>query len=383
MTMDSSSSTASGVSVDIRRDDAGRTVVSLAGRLDATTVPDAWRSTTERLTEAVPGDVVVDGSGIAYCDGAGLGLFGELRRLVAEAGGEVRFEGLTPDLKRLLELSALADPTASVLQPEPRPGLVVQVGRATAEILADIREIIEFLGACTAALVWSITHPHRVRYGDLWLVAQKAGVEGLPVVCLLGVLLGLISAFQAAIPLEKFGAQAWIPSMVAVGMTRELGPLITAILLAGRSGSAFAAEIGTMKVTEELDALTTLGLNPIRYLIVPRVLAALIVTPILVAFNILMGIIGGYFVMAGMGYSVTYYVQEIIKSIDYVDWTGGILKTFVFGLLVAAIGCQRGLTTKTGPGAVGDSTTRAVVAGIVLIILADGVFGVVYYFLGI
>jgi phospholipid/cholesterol/gamma-HCH transport system permease protein len=361
----------------------GQHVLRLSGRLEARALPDIWPKAVDLVRRAAPDRLVVDGSGIAYCDGAGLGLFGELRRLAAEGGAQIRFEGLTADLKRLIAISALADPSAGVLRPEPRPGLVVQVGRATAGILGDIRDIIEFTGQAVAGLAWAATHPHRVRYGDLWLVAQKAGVEGLPVVCLLGVLLGLISAFQAAIPLERFGAQAWIPSMVAVGMTRELGPLITAILLAGRSGSAFAAEIGTMKVTEELDALTTFGLSPIRFLIVPRILAAVIVTPILVAFNILLGVVGGYFVMAGLGYSVSYYAQQIVQSIDYGDWMGGIVKTFVFGLLVAAIGCQRGLTTKTGPGAVGDSTTRAVVAGIVLIILADGVFGVVYYVLGI
>ncbi len=372
-----------GASVELRRDDDEQSVVRLAGRLEAGTLPGVWAKTVEPLRRATPKRLVVDGSGIEYCDGAGLGLFAELRRILATTGGEMHVTGLAPDLRRLLDLSALEDAAARVLEPEPRPGFVSQVGRATAEILGDVRDIIEFAGEALAGLAWAAVHPHRVRYRDMWIVAEKAGVAGLPVVCLLGLLLGLISAFQAAIPLGKFGAQGWIPAMVAVGMTRELGPLITAILLAGRSGSAFAAEIGTMKVTEELDALVTFGLNPTRYLVIPRVLAALIVTPVLVAFNIMMGIVGGYFVMAGMGYSVRYYANSIIDSITYVDLLGGVFKTLVFGLLVAAIGCQRGLKTQKGPGAVGDSTTRAVVAGIVLTILADGVLGCVYYYLGL
>jgi phospholipid/cholesterol/gamma-HCH transport system permease protein len=138
-----------------------------------------------------------------------------------------------------------------------------------------------------------------------------------------------------------------------------------------------------MKVTEELDALSTFGLDPMRFLVVPRVLAALFVTPLLSVFNILMGLVGGYVIMWSLGYSATYYVNSIVQSVSYVDLVGGVAKTFVFALLVAAIGCQRGLKTGKGPGAVGDSTTRAVVAGIVLTIVADGVLGVIYYQLDI
>jgi phospholipid/cholesterol/gamma-HCH transport system permease protein len=335
------------------------------------------------IRSAPPQRLVVDAKGLGYCDGAGLGLFVELRRIAATAGGEIVFEGLTPDLERLVAISSLQDPLASQLQPVPRPGFVSSLGRSAAETWGDVRDIIAFVGEAVVALAWAATHPTRVRYRDVWLIAEKAGADALPVVALLGGLMGLILAYQSAMPLGRFGAQSMIPMMVAFAIIRELGPLITAILLAGRSGAAFAAEIGTMKVTEELDALSTFGLDPMRFLVVPRVLAALFVTPLLSVFNILMGLIGGYVVMWNLGYSSTYYVNSIVQSVTYVDLVGGVAKTLVFALLVAAIGCQRGLKTGKGPGAVGDSTTRAVVAGIVLTIVADGLLGVIYYQLDI
>jgi len=370
------------LSVEVRREGEGRATVLLAGRLDDRTLPEAWAA-MDPIRSAPPKRLAVDGRGLDFCDGAGLGLFVELRRIAATAGGEIVFEGLTPDLERLVAISSLQDPLASQLRPVPQPGLVSRLGRSTAVWWGDIRDIIAFVGEAVVALAWAATHPTRVRYRDVWLIAEKAGADALPVVALLGGLMGLILAYQSAMPLGRFGAQSMIPMMVAFAIIRELGPLITAILLAGRSGAAFAAEIGTMKVTEELDALSTFGLDPMRFLVVPRVLAALFVTPLLTVFNILMGLIGGYVVMWNLGYSSTYYVNSIIQSVTYVDLVGGVAKTLVFALLVAAIGCQRGLKTGKGPGAVGDSTTRAVVAGIVLTIVADGLLGVIYYQLDI
>ena len=166
-------------------------------------------------------------------------------------------------------------------------------------------------------------------------------------------------------------------------MVRELSPLITAIILAGRSGSAFAAEIGTMQVTQEIDALQTFGLDPVRFLAIPRVLAGVLMAPLLTIFNMLTGVAAGYLVMANYGYSFRFYVNAVMQAVSYVDLMGGVAKTLALGLVVAAIGCLRGLRTSKGPSAVGDSTTRAVVAGIVLIVIADMVFGVVYFYLGI
>jgi phospholipid/cholesterol/gamma-HCH transport system permease protein len=369
------------VSVSSGKD--GGKVVFVAGVLDAETLPEAWVHALEPLRKAPLSSLAIDVSQLNYCDGAGLGFFAELRRVVSARGGETEFVGARPDQQRFLEMSVLKDPLAKQLEPPPRSGMVVQIGMATAEMLADIRELIVFIGELSATLVWAVFHPSKIRVRDVLNIADKAGANAMPVVSLLGLLIGLILAFQTATPLKRFGAQPMIPTIVAIAVVREMGPLITAILLAGRSGSAFAAEIGTMQVTEELNALKTLGLEPVRFLVLPRVLAALLVTPFLTVFNILMSMVGAYIVMAALGYSLSFYVDQITGCITYRDLIGGLAKSFVFAVIVAGIGCLRGMQTRSGPGAVGDSTTRAVVAGIVLTILADAVLGVVYYYLGI
>jgi phospholipid/cholesterol/gamma-HCH transport system permease protein len=303
--------------------------------------------------------------------------------MVSVGLGNAKMVGLRPLFGRFFDLSGLADPTAAQLGEVRKLSSVTQIGIAAADVLADLRQLIAFTGELTATLFWAVRHPWRVRVRDTLRVAEKAGANALPVVCLLGLLIGVILAFQTATPLARFGAQPLIPTIVSIAVIREMGPLITAVILAGRSGSAFAAEIGTMQVTEELSALKTLGLDPVRFLVVPRVLAALLVTPLLTVFNMLMSIFGAYLIMASLGYSLRFYVDQISGVITCADFIGGVAKSFVFALIVAGIGCLRGIQTRSGPGAVGDSTTRAVVAGIVLTIGADAIIGVVYYYLGI
>ena len=357
--------------------------IALAGKLDKATVVDVWPKAVDALRKASAKRVVIDASGVGYCDGSGLGLFAELRRLAAQRGGQTEIVGLAPDLRRLVGISELSDPTAEELKPVLPPGLVTNVGRAVAEILADMKDIVTFTGELTVVLLWAITHPHRIRGREMLAICEKVGVNALPVVCLLGAMVGLIMAFQTAVPLQRYGAVSVMPSIVGISMIRELSPLITAIILAGRSGSAFAAEIGTMRVTQEIDALQTFGLDPVKFLAIPRVLAGMLMAPLLTMFNIVLGVSAGYLVMANYGYSVRFYVNAVINSVTYGDLLGGVAKTLVLGLVIAATGCLRGLRTEKGPSAVGDSTTKAVVAGIVLIVIADMIFGVVYFYLGI
>jgi len=200
---------------------------------------------------------------------------------------------------------------------------------------------------------------------------------------LLGFLIGLILAFQSAIAMRKFGAEIFVADLVVLSLFRELGPLLTAFVLAARSGSAFAAELGTMKVNEEIDALTTMGLDPVRFLVLPRVLAAVFVTPLLTMFNNLFGLIGCGLVMISIGFAPITFLNQIQQAANLTDLFSGLIKTFVFGSLIASIGCLRGLQTGTGASAVGDSATRAVVTSIIAIVVADGLFAVIYYFLGI
>ncbi len=197
---------------------------------------------------------------------------------------------------------------------------------------------------------------------------------------MLGFLLGAISGVSdVLVPLDRFGAIELIPTIVGIAILRELGPLIAAILVAGRTGAAFAAEIGTMKVTEELSALETMGLDPVAFLVVPRVLATVLMLPVLAVYTDLMGVLGGYVVMATRGFSLSQYMEAMRSGVVLADASGGILKTLVFALLIACAGCERGLMTGPGPGAVGRSATRAVVSSIVLIIVADLIFGLIFY----
>ena len=251
------------------------------------------------------------------------------------------------------------------------------------ELGREVRLLLAFVGELGLALVWALRHPASVRWRDALLVAQRAGSEAMGIVALVGFLFGLILSFQSATALERFGAQVFIPDGLGIGLFRELGAVITAILLTGRSGSAFAAEIGTMKVNQEIDALTTMGLDPVRFLVVTRVLAATAMTVPLVVFADLIGLIGGALVMLTFDIPLLAYYKQAVSFTQVGDFLGGLAKAVVFGLLIAGVGCLRGLQTETGAAAVGISATSAVVSGIVLIVFVDGIFAVLFYYLNV
>ncbi|MCC5877130.1 MAG: ABC transporter permease [Candidatus Sumerlaeia bacterium] len=250
-------------------------------------------------------------------------------------------------------------------------------------MLTDLKDQVAFIGELTWYLVAAMKNPRKLRWRDALRTAETAGVDALPIVVLIGFLIGLIMAFQAAIPMRQFGTEIFVANLVALSMLRELGPLMTAIVLAGRSGSAFAAELGTMKVNEEIAALNTMGLEPVRFLVVPRVIAAVFMVPFLTVFAMLAGLLGGLVVFLSMGLPTVVYINQVTDQIVLMDPVGGLIKAMVFGLLVAGVGCLRGLQTRTGASAVGESTTRSVVSAIVLIAVTDGIFAVLFYCLGI
>jgi phospholipid/cholesterol/gamma-HCH transport system permease protein len=260
---------------------------------------------------------------------------------------------------------------------------VNEIGEKTIDALNEAIALISFVGELFVATLVAFTHPRKIRWKDAFWVAETAGANALPLVTLISFLVGLIMAFQAAIPMRMFGAEIFVANLIALSMMRELGPLMTAIVIGGRSGSAFAAELGTMRINEEIDALTTMGLDPVRFLVVTRVIATVLMTPLLTIYANVMGIMGGAAVLVSFGFTLNTYVNQVMASVTYIDFLGGIFKAFVFGLLIAAVGCLRGLQTKTGPSAVGESTTSAVVSSIILIVVVDGIFSVVYFYLGI
>lgn len=340
----------------------------LSGRLDAGTVAEIWE-------EAVAGagkNAKVEADGVEYCDGAGSALLCELRRRGA------RITGLRPEIARVFELFEGDDEQGGVKKKKNAPPLV-ELGRIGADFFQDLRDQVTFLGQLVVVFLSFRGGRYRMRWNDVWLLFERAGVQALVVVGMISFLTGLIMAFQAAPPLQQFGVDIYVVNLVGLAMVRELGPIMTAIVLAGRSGSAFAAEIGTMKVNEEINALNTMGLDPVRFLVAPRVLAGILVTPLLIVYADLLGVAGGFLVMVGRGFPPIALWQQLVGAVGVNDVLAGLIKGFVFGALVAGIGCLRGLQTKEGASAVGISTTRSVVSAIFLIVVVDAIFAVVYY----
>ncbi len=361
----------------------GSLKIVLAGRLDMNSTGPLWKEALSSLSNLKPESLTIDASKVDYCDAAGVGLLLELKRRQDERGGSIEIDRLKPDFEQLM---TMFDPGLSGRPGPPLPlyrRAAERTGKALVDLLAEFKSQISFTGEVCVKLLHTLSRPGRLRWKDTFLIAEKSGANAVGITALLGFLIGVILAFQSAIGMAKFGAEIYVADLVVIVLFRELGPLLTAFVLAARTGSAFAAEIGTMKVNEELDALTTMGLEPVGFLVIPRILAGIFVTPLLTMFNNLFGLVGCGVVMISIGFAPVTFMNQIQEAATLTDLFGGLVKTLVFGSLIAGIGCLRGLQTKTGASAVGDSATRAVVSGIIAIVIADGVFAVVYYFLGI
>ncbi|MBI4568316.1 MAG: ABC transporter permease [Planctomycetes bacterium] len=383
--------------LEARPGESGSPCLVLSGSLDAQGAAALWRAAVEAVERAAgAGDggsavagagaaantIMVEASAVASCDTAGAALLLEMRRTAARRGAELRLSGLRPEFDRLLAPFDPGEFPSGRFRP-PSPPVVEEVGRMVVALAADLRAQVAFVGEMVVEAAGAVVAPRRVRWKDALLTMERAGVNALPIVALLGFLVGLILAFQAAVALRQFAAETFVANLVAIGLLRELGPLMTAVVLAGRSGSAFAAEIGTMQVNEEVAALSTMGLSPARFLALPRVIAGVVVTPMLTLFMNVVGLLGAAAVVVSLNIPPTTFLSHVRSAVTTGDLLGGLAMSVVFGLLVSAVGCYRGLQTGAGAAAVGLSTTAAVVSGIVLIVAADGVFAVIFYALGI
>ena len=360
----------------------GAARVVLRHRLDATTTVDCWNLLEKRLRPANIKTLEVDASGLEFCDGAGLALLHYLNLGKMTPAASVSVVGLEAGLHKIF-LGFTAEDYAAY-RPHLRPQkacLPTEVGDAIARMAGDLYEQVVFFGNIAANLPPTILHRKRMRWREVGRVFETAGANAVPIVSLISLLVGLIIAFESVQPLAQFGAQIYVANMIGLVMVRELGPLLAAVLLAGRSGSAFAAEIGTMKVNEELNALETLGLDPIRFLVVQRITAGVLLTPLLTFYATCMGVLGGVLVMLGQGFPLNLIFHQLASAVHLSDVVLAGVKGLVFGAIVATIGCLRGLQTQQGPSAVGVSTTRAVVTSILLIVIADAVFSVVFFIL--
>jgi len=372
---------ATNTSNDGRQD--GCLALAFQGSLTIDRISSLWASSMRQLEKTRPRRLIVDLGSVSSVDGAGLGFLAAMRRSVASWGGEISFRGLKSELNPLISMAELSDPSARILLAPGRPPWVSIFGLGVERLIQQIRDQVIFTGELLSAFTWAIRNPRLIRLQDLWIAADKAGINALPIIILMGFLIGIIIAFLAESVLEPFGAISMIPTILSTGMVREFAPLMTAVFLAGRAGSFFAAEIGTMKITEELDALGTFGLDRMRFLVIPRVLATVVTMPMLTVFFILSGFVGGYAVCRIFDISLPFFIKEIQANVDYIDLLGSLAKSVVFAWIISSIGCFCGFQTGRGPGAVGVSTTRSLVMGIAMIVFADVVIGAVYYFLGI
>ena len=349
--------------------------------MNTQTVGALWQETEQKLTGRKISDMTINAHEVEYLDMSGQAYLLYFTRQMEQRNGRMSIPGLRSDFQEMVEELSCFDCLDRPIHP--RRSIIEELGRATVKLGQDTKFFFTFAGQFISAFTHSLLRPGSIRWKDVLLHVENTGAKAVMIVCLIGFLMGLIISFQSAMPLRMFGAEIFVAKLLGLTMVRELGPLVTAIIMAGRTGSSFAAEIGTMKINEEINALNTMGLNPLKFLVVPRMLAAMLVMPFLTIFFILFSLMGGAIVMLSMGYPLVTYINQITSSLSFGDFAGGIFKAVVFSTLVAWIGCVRGLQTTTGARAVGLSTTSAVVSGIVLIAVADGIFAVTFYILGI
>jgi len=350
-------------------------VLSLRGRLDVTAAGTLWTTALNAAAAQPEGPLVIELSALESCDTAGAALL----LAMAEARPGATFEGADPQVTAVLERArkALVEP------PPPPPVPPMPWHTVIRQGLVAAGDGFAFLGEALAAVLHLPTRSRQFRLADMLRTADQAGVRGVPLVLLLGILIGLILAFQSLMPMRRFGADLYVANLVAVSLLRELGPLLASVVLAGRSGSAFAAEIGTMKVNQEVDALNTMGIDAMTMLVLPRMAAALLVMPVLTVLLELAGLAGMSVVLVGSGIPLVAVANQVARWVRPADFYGGLAKAVVFGAVVAAIGCRAGLSAGNGPRAVGQAATAAVVGGIVATVVLDGVFAVLFYRLGL
>jgi phospholipid/cholesterol/gamma-HCH transport system permease protein len=287
-------------------------------------------------------------------------------------------DGLVPGVKRLLHLASAVPERAGARREALRISFLDRLGDSAISFWSSILEMLAFIGEAAVALLRLIGGKARFRPSDLFLTIQECGAQALPIVSLISLLVGLILAFIGAIQLKIFGAQIYVASLVGIGMVRALAAVMTGIIMAGRTGAAFAAQLGTMQVNEEIDALKTLGVSPMEFLVLPRMLALFVMMPLLSLYANLMGVLGGLLIgVLMLNLNFMEYFNKTKESVSLNDLWVGLFSAAVFGVLVALAGCMRGMQCGRSASAVGEATTSAVVTSIVSIVVAMAVITVV------
>lgn len=292
--------------------------------------------------------------------------------------------GLPYGVRRLLSLASAVPEKKEAKKEKKRPSFLVKVADDTINFVNSGVEILSFLGETFLAVTKFFAGKARYRSADLWTTIQECGVNALPIVSMISLLVGLILAFVGAIQLKMFGAEIYVADLVGIAMIRVMGAVMTGIIMAGRTGAAFAAQIGTMEVNEEIDALKTLGIDPVEFLVLPRMLGLTIMMPLLCLYADLMGFLGGLIVGVSMlDLNIVQYLLETRNAVGLSDLWIGLFQGTLFGILVALTGCLRGMQCGRSAAAVGEATTSAVVTGIVSIVVTTALVTVICNVLGI
>jgi phospholipid/cholesterol/gamma-HCH transport system permease protein len=360
-------------------------LVRLAGNW---TVEEGLPSAAEvaQQVESDPGirRVTVDTQDLTNWDSSFLTFLIRVKDQCSRSNAVLDEEGLPPGARRLLALSSEVPEREGARKEEVREGFFTRAGKSALAIHESAREMITFVGEATLAFLKFLAGKASFRRSDLTLVIQEAGFQALPIVSLISLLVGMILGFLGAIQLRMFGAEIYVADLVGIGMVRMMSPIMTGIIMAGRTGAAFAAQLGTMQVNEEIDALETMGVSPMEFLVIPRMVALVLMMPLLCVYADLMGILGGALVGVGMmNISVTEYAVRTQDALSLTHFWIGIFQAVVFGALVALSGCLRGMQCGRSASAVGDATTSAVVTGIVAIITATAIITFVCNILGV
>ena len=369
---------------EISEDPQRAVTLRIRGNMDAAQAGSLIEALGVRLKKYAMDSLTVDLEAVDYLDDFGALVLAEVKRMAVRDRAAFHLVHQSDKIKEILSILDFDSLDHRMGIPKkPSPGVFVRLGDATIRHITELKSSISFVGAVILSFLHVCARPGSLRKGDTLLYMQRVGVDGFPIVALISFLMGLIMAFMSSVQLEQFGANIYVASLVSLAMTRELGPIITAIIVAGRSGSAFAAEIGTMKISEEVDALFTMGFNPVLFLVLPKLVAAVIMVPILTLFSDLFAIVGGLIVGISMlDLTVSSYVAQTIKTLTLFDVFWGVFKSVVFAVLITGIGCLRGFQVGGGAAGVGQATTSAVVSSIFLIILTDSVFSVLLRYWG-
>ena len=348
-------------------------------RLDVSNASPLIKDFNTLLRTYKPDNLVIDLEKLNYLDDYGVSVLVELKQAMDDRRGNFSLTNISEKVNEILSMhrfNVLGQQSISVQKTS--PNFFTNLGNSTFNTGSEIRFMLTFLGDTCFSFLRFLRHPGSLRLNDTMENMKRVGLDALPIVSLISFLLGLIMAFMSSVQLQQFGANIYVASLVGISMTRELGPIMTAIIVAGRSGSSFAAEIGTMKISEEVDALSTMGINPNLFLVLPRVIAACLVVPILTLFSDLFAIAGGLLVGVTMlDLTVSGYANQTINTLTLFDVFWGVFKSGIFALLISLTGCLKGFQVKGGAAGVGKATTSAVVISIFLIVLSDSLLVVI------